>query len=235
MRTGYCRPTPTTSTTPATSSNGILTIDRADIPAVTQRRNLAHEVRGREPAPAPRCEIPEWFGALAPGRRRTWAAAEASHVRPRGRSATADRSCRRRRAGLGEVTAAPQPIETPSMTPCDASTGRAAILSRRGIDSPRRPAASGITPAATSPSPTSRVEHAEDYLERARQRTAAAIAGYTHAVAARDQLHTRSAPPQHHRNAEFQPGPWHQRRVDALQTWRRSANGNPSPSNDSAK
>ena len=44
--------------------DGILALDRADIPAVTQRRTLAHTVHGHEPAPVPRWKIPEWFEPL---------------------------------------------------------------------------------------------------------------------------------------------------------------------------
>lgn len=47
----------------------VLAADRADIPAVTQRRNLArqthpHDVAHRPPAVSSRCEIPAWFDVL---------------------------------------------------------------------------------------------------------------------------------------------------------------------------
>ena len=46
----------------------ILAFDRADIPAVTQRRTLAHQppldAARQQPTPTPRCEIPEWFEPL---------------------------------------------------------------------------------------------------------------------------------------------------------------------------
>ena len=46
----------------------ILAFDRADIPAVTQRRNLAHQVplkvARQQPLSTPRCEVPEWFEPL---------------------------------------------------------------------------------------------------------------------------------------------------------------------------
>jgi ATP-dependent exoDNAse (exonuclease V) alpha subunit len=46
----------------------ILAFDRADLPAVTQRRALAdqqpRETTCQRPAPTPRCEIPEWFEPL---------------------------------------------------------------------------------------------------------------------------------------------------------------------------
>ena len=49
---------------------GVLASDRADIPATTQRRELADTDRAphrHQPALQPRCEIPEWFEPL-----RTW-------------------------------------------------------------------------------------------------------------------------------------------------------------------
>ena len=46
----------------------ILAFDRADIPAVTQRRTLAHQqpadAARQRPQPTARCEIPEWFEPL---------------------------------------------------------------------------------------------------------------------------------------------------------------------------
>ena len=57
---------PRTWPRPVTSSKRILAVDRADIPAVTQRRQLAEQdqpplgsVRPRERLG--RCEIPDWF------------------------------------------------------------------------------------------------------------------------------------------------------------------------------
>jgi hypothetical protein len=58
----------------------ILAFDRADIPAVTQRRNLAHqqplEVARQRPEPTSRCEIPQWFEPLRTGLRHDLNAAE---------------------------------------------------------------------------------------------------------------------------------------------------------------
>ncbi len=42
---------------------GIVTSDRADIPAVVQRRQLAQQDR-QPPRPQPRCQIPDWFHDL---------------------------------------------------------------------------------------------------------------------------------------------------------------------------
>ena len=62
----------------------IVAIDRADIPAVTQRRTLAQQQRAHDlPATAPvtpRCTIPEWFGALLRDARQEFAVAEKRHA-----------------------------------------------------------------------------------------------------------------------------------------------------------
>lgn len=42
--------------------NGIVASDRADIPALVQRRQLAQQ--DRQPSPQPRCQIPDWFHDL---------------------------------------------------------------------------------------------------------------------------------------------------------------------------
>ena len=60
----------------------ILAIDRADVPAVTQRRNLAAQHRSQPDAPivdSPRpgrCRIPDWFAELYADARHDLAAAE---------------------------------------------------------------------------------------------------------------------------------------------------------------
>ncbi|MEZ5294791.1 MAG: hypothetical protein R2697_00525 [Ilumatobacteraceae bacterium] len=46
----------------------VLTNERADLPAIAQRRQLAAEARPvtrAQPRPEPRCEVPEWFDELA--------------------------------------------------------------------------------------------------------------------------------------------------------------------------
>jgi len=45
---------------------GIVASDRADIPAVVQRRQLAQQDR-QPPRPQPRCQIPDWFHDLRAG------------------------------------------------------------------------------------------------------------------------------------------------------------------------
>ncbi len=44
--------------------DGVLAVDRADIPAVTQRRALAQQTCRHEPAATSRCAIPDWFESL---------------------------------------------------------------------------------------------------------------------------------------------------------------------------
>ena len=63
---------------------GILALDRADIPAVTQRRALDELTRGHQPearlVASARCAIPDWFEPLRRQTRADLAAAEASHA-----------------------------------------------------------------------------------------------------------------------------------------------------------
>ncbi len=62
----------------------VLAVDRGDVPAVTQRRTLAaavpREVTYPPPAaPAPRCQVPDWFDPLLADTRRALAEAERSY------------------------------------------------------------------------------------------------------------------------------------------------------------
>ncbi len=65
-RNTICVVTASTDVTEARNIlEGVLAADRDDIPAVTQRRTLAAINQPRpQPAPTPRCHIPDWFHAL---------------------------------------------------------------------------------------------------------------------------------------------------------------------------
>jgi hypothetical protein len=80
-----------------------------------------------------------------------------------------------------------------------------------------------------------RVEHAEDYVQRTRQRTTPAIARYDQAVAERDRLRADLL---HHRSLEELSANQVrvvQRRVDASTCGSAGPRDNPWPSNDFAK
>ena len=127
---------------------GILALDRADIPAVTQRRTLAHQVHGHEPAHAPRCAIPDWFEPLLAQARADLAAIQArddEHAAER-RTATS-RPSSLPSGDCERSTPPPLPIVTPSPTP---------TASQPGARRPRRSAVSTRLGAASRPAPRPR-------------------------------------------------------------------------------
>ena len=154
----------------------ILAFDRADIPAVTQRRTLAHqqpaEAAGDNRPPTARCEIPEWFEPLRAGLRRDLYDAE--------QALTASEARRARLAA--EATAAERDLvrieaaTAPARQALAAATGRA----RGGVAAPRpTPSTTSTTaasaadgpPAATMTPPPRQLEAATEHLERTRQHT----------------------------------------------------------------
>jgi hypothetical protein len=203
----------------------VLAYDRADIPAVTQRRTLADQVHGHEPAPAPRSAIPEWFEPMLDQARADLATAQARHAahkaaleRVRQAVAVAEQRLR----DVDAATAAARDAGDAAMRGVERVRGDLAAAQQRLATAARlqrRHARSEVTIAQR------RVAHAEDYLVRTRQRTSPSIARYDHASAERDRLHEDLR----HRNADAIVSAdrvrGDQRRVDALQTWRRWANG----------
>ena len=206
---------------------GILALDRADIPAVTQRRTLAHQVHGHEPTPVPRCAIPEWFAPMLAQARADLAAAQARHADDEDeleRLHAAAGSAEQRSGEVGCATADDRDALDFAIRRVDRARGDLFDATHRVATAPRRHRHHARSEVAIA---ERRVEHAEDYLERTRQRTSAAIASYTQAVAERDRLradlrhHTANVP----LSADQVRRP--ERRVDALETWRRWANGQP--------
>lgn len=86
----------------------IITIDRADVPATTQRRELAaadHSPR----RPEPRCEVPDWLPALRTDLAQTARRHLAAARRQRDRVAFAPLPTRRSRARTGPSPTPPRP------------------------------------------------------------------------------------------------------------------------------
>jgi conjugative relaxase-like TrwC/TraI family protein len=205
----------------------ILAIDRADIPAVTQRRTLAHTVHSHEPAPTPRRQTPEWFEPQLAQARTDHAAAKVRHI-------TLIAEVQRSRQA---VAAAEQTLrEAASATAADrdavADATRRVNLARRDLvdvrhrlaTAPRRLRRHARRDVAIA---ERRVDDAEDYLDRTRQRTSPAITGYTQAVAERDRLQDER---RHHSTREIAATNdvrILERQVDALTAWRRWATGQP--------
>ncbi len=84
----------------------VLAVDRADVPATTQRRTLAHTVPRPASSPTRRCEVPEWFPALLADAQRDLHAAEENAARTAARRAEATVAVATADAALATVAAA---------------------------------------------------------------------------------------------------------------------------------
>jgi conjugative relaxase-like TrwC/TraI family protein len=205
----------------------ILAYDRADVPAVTQRRHLANQVHGHEPAPAQRAAIPEWFEAMLDQARAELATARARHAEHAAELQRVRQAVVAAEQRLGDVdaaTAAARDARDAAMCRVKRARGDLAEAQQRLATAARlhrRPARREVMTAQR------RAADAEDYLERTRQRTSPSIARSDHAIAERDQLREELR----HRSTDAVIGADRvrgvQRRVDVLQTWRCWANGQP--------
>jgi conjugative relaxase-like TrwC/TraI family protein len=203
----------------------ILAFDRADIPAVTQRRALAGQVHGHEPAPAPRLTIPECFEAMldqACADLATAQAGHAAHAAERERLRQAVVAAEQRLRDVDAATAAARDAGEAAIRRVQRARGDLAEAHQRLATAPRvqrRQARREVTIAQR------RAADAEDYLERTRQRTSPSIARYDQAIAERDRLREDLR----HRSADEVISAARvrgdNRRVDALQTWRYWADG----------
>ena len=180
---------------------GIVAIDRADVPAVTQRRSLAQQLRDHEPSrpapPAPRCVIPDWFPSLLHDARNDLAVAEqramawaAQRQRLLDAIAAAD-------SALDDVAAATAPdrdAHANAVARADDARRHLAAAQRRLDAAPRRARRSLRHELDVA---ERRLERADAYLERTRQRTEPSIEQYSeaqaHRRAAGDNLRHRDA------------------------------------------
>ena len=148
--------------------DGIVALDRADIPAVTQRRTLAQQhrqpdVRTATP-PTARCIIPDWVEPLLQEARRDLAAAERRHAARAAErqllveaAAGADRSA----ADIGATTALDRDAHTHATARADDARRRHAAAQHRldyASRRHRRGARHDVDLAAW------RLDRAEDYL-----------------------------------------------------------------------
>jgi hypothetical protein len=203
----------------------ILAFDRVDIPAVTQRRALARQVHGREPAPAPRSAIPGWFEPMLDQARADLAAARARHTEHAAALERLQQAVAAAEQRLGDVdvaTAAARDARDAALRRVQRARGDFAEAEQRLATAARlqrRHARSEVVIAQR------RAALAEGYLERTRQWTSPSIARFDQAIAERDRLREdlRRCKADAVASADRVRGV--QRRVDALQTWRRWANG----------
>ena len=166
---------------------GILAVDRADIPAVTQRRTLARQQQGHvQPAhvtPTPRCGIPDWFAPVLDEARRALAEAESRIAERSSRRAQLTSDAAAADRALSEITEA----TAPDRDACDNAAARAAdarwrhAAAQRTLDAaPRRHRRSLRNEVDIA---QRQLDRADDYLERTRERTAPAVERHQIALA----------------------------------------------------
>jgi hypothetical protein len=212
---------------------GVLAVDRADIPAVTQRRALAHQTRGHEPdapagAAAARCLIPDWFEPLhqqALGDLAVAKARQAQLAAERERLHCAVAAAERELARVDAATCRQRQRLAAFETHADrAGRERAAVqqpLDHIGLRQRQR--ARRQLAAADN-----RAEWANHQLDQARAEARPHVARYELAVAtvndARAALHHHYLDARRDPHTPSQVSEPEQRR-DALDTWRRWAAG----------
>ena len=213
----------------------IVAVDRADIPATTQRRTLAQSVARADtpapPEPTPRCEIPDWFPTVLDDARRALHDAEARDAEQAARRAQATAVAATVDEVLADVAAATavdrdalRHAETRAAAARrhhDAAHYRYDTAPRRHRRGPRR----DLDVAEQQ------LDRAEHYLERTRQRTAPAVERHARALAEQRHAHEQL------RNCDttelldsMTPSVGdHRLHVHALTTWHRWAQGHHVP------
>jgi conjugative relaxase-like TrwC/TraI family protein len=208
----------------------ILAFDRADIPAVTQRRTLAHQQPAeawRQPSAAGRCVIPDWFEPLLDDLRGGLKVAEqavtVSEVE-RARLVAAAAAARRNLARIEAATA-------PAREQLAAATGRADQARWQHTDAQSRLDTTGWRGRRAARHEVAAAEvrrqRAVEHLQHTRQRTSPGIDQYDQARARVEETHT--ALDRHgirvrlHRTLDEVPVLRQQ--VEALEQWNRWARG----------
>jgi hypothetical protein len=172
----------------------ILAFDRADVPAVTQRRTLAHqqplESARQRPEPTSRSAIPEWFEPLRAGLRRdlydaeqTLTASEARRARLAAEATAAERNLVRI-----EAATAPARQALAAAKSLYEEAWRRHACARHHLDHGGirgRRAARRDRDAAVG-----QLKGATEHLERTRQHTAADVEHYHQAQARADETAT---------------------------------------------
>ena len=187
--TTRCASSPTATTSPrhATSSKTILAIDRADIPAVTQRRSLAQSTPPHPtpaaPAPTPRCAIPDWFPSALADAQKALGDAQARQAEQSAQRADVTADVANADAVYAEVHAATA-ADRDALHHAEARTvearRRRTAAQHRLDNAPRR---HRRTLRHELNEAEQQLERAENYLARTRQRTGPAIEQHNHALA----------------------------------------------------
>ena len=213
----------------------ILAADRADIPATTQRRTLAQcTPRHATPAPpTPRCEIPDWFPTVLANAQRALLDAETREAHRSARRTHGTAAAAHADAVLAEVaaaTAADRDALHHAESRVVGARRRHAAAQHRLDTAPRRQRRSMRADVHIA---QQQLDRAEDYLERTRQRTVPAIERHAQAAADRRNAHEqlRNCDTIDLLDAMLPSAGEHRRRVQALTTWQRWAQGHDLPDN----
>lgn len=134
--------------------DGILAVDRADVPAVAQRRTLAEQPRSHGPALEARCAIPDWFEPLLIQARADLADAETRRSERASRHQQLDHAVTVAERTLCDVDALTAPHR--DAFDSDAPTGHAGTSPPRSNNSTQHHDAPVAALAATSRSPRNR-------------------------------------------------------------------------------
>jgi hypothetical protein len=209
----------------------VLAVDRADIPATTQRRSLAQSaprsVTAAKQAPTTRCEIPDWFSDVVADTQRALTVAEHREAQHAARRVEATITAAAADATLAEVATATaadrDALHYADVRATDARR-RLTAAQHRLDTAPRRQRRSLRHNVHTA---QQQLDRADDYLQRTRQRTGPAVERHANAVAdqrhAREQL--RNCDTVELLDATLPTADQQRRHLRALTTWQHWAQG----------
>jgi conjugative relaxase-like TrwC/TraI family protein len=210
---------------------GVLAADRADTPAVTQRRHLARQAAAQQPARQPRCVVPDWLNDLRSDTARELDRAEQAAVDEH----RTRRQLEERLAVANDALAAAERAFGPYRDAVDDATAAVQTARRRRWSAEQDLHASGIWHRRTA---RRALEHADTELTRAaaaleQARTDAEPHAEPHAAARRHVEQLRSDLRHHDLYARMNDHPGTvevlRRRLDALTGWHHWARGDDLP------
>jgi hypothetical protein len=208
----------------------VLAADRADVPAVTQRRTLTQTVR-QPVVPLRRCEVPSWFPSVLAEAQAALNSAEESATAADVRRTEATAAVAAADAALADVAAATaderEALRSAEARAVDARHNHASAQ-RRLETAPRRQRRTARDDLDLAERRLERVEH---YLAATRERTAPAVERHSHAVTAKRDAHEelRTCDTLDQLNTMIPSVGEHRMRVRALEVWKHWADGQSVP------
>ena len=213
----------------------IVAVDRADIPATTQRRTLAHDVARTDtpapPGPTRRCAIPDWFSTVLDDARRALHDAEARHAEQAAGRDQATAVAAGADEALADVATATA-VDRDALRHADTR----AVEARRHHDAARHrydnaPRRHRRGPRRDLDIAEQQLDRAEHYLERTRQRIAPAVERHTRALAEQRHAHEqlRNCDTTELLDSVTPSVGDHRMHVHALTTWHHWAQGHDVP------